>query len=310
MKKFYFLDLIEEFLKAKKEQKKFIFTNLDLKMYIQYYIPNIKISEKNLTSRISDSLKFLMEKGKISRLKKGFWIIITSEYKKPFFINNLINENMKNEKYIEKFFLDNENKILEEAIGSTVIEGSTIKTKKDFNARSKKDEEKIIIESIKNLSQKTNYSENISVNLIKIFHTKIMSVNDKHYDKNGHFKTEQNFINTGYKPCSPEKTEEELLKWIHFFNKMPENKFDLFSRGVFLHLWFEMIHPFYDGNGRLGRFLLSYYFEKYFNNFFPAKDEKILIGFSNLIRKDRKSYIEALNSASHEELFKFFVEDI
>lgn len=40
------------------------------------------------------------------------------------------------------------------------------------------------------------------------------------------------------------------------------SEIDFFSRSALFHFFFESIHPFYDGNGRTGRFLLSIQYQK------------------------------------------------
>lgn len=59
-----------------------------------------------------------------------------------------------------------------------------------------------------------------------------------------------------HKGESPDLIELQLTKWIDFLNK---SSFPLLLRVAICHYIFEYIHPFYDGNGRLGRFLASMY---------------------------------------------------
>ena len=57
---------------------------------------------------------------------------------------------------------------------------------------------------------------------------------------------------------SPEEVETELAELLEEI-KTAEGK-DVMTIAAYLHLRFEEIHPFADGNGRVGRTLLNYYF--------------------------------------------------
>ena len=46
---------------------------------------------------------------------------------------------------------------------------------------------------------------------------------------------------------------DEALSFLH------DDSVDMLFRICIFHYLFEYIHPFYDGNGRMGRFILSYY---------------------------------------------------
>jgi Fic family protein len=50
--------------------------------------------------------------------------------------------------------------------------------------------------------------------------------------------------------------EQELVRFLDWFNK-PQPEVDGLLRAGLAHAWFEIIHPFEDGNGRVGRALLD-----------------------------------------------------
>lgn len=91
-----------------------------------------------------------------------------------------------------------------------------------------------------------------------------------------------------------EKLKEEIEKFLHWFNEESRNrdKIDGIIRSAIAHLWFERIHPFDDGNGRIGRPIIDMVL---------AQDEKLSTRFysiSSAIMEDRKSYYQALDKVT------------
>ncbi len=79
------------------------------------------------------------------------------------------------------------------------------------------------------------------------------------------------------------KDMEHLLQWYKEYNQ----KLHPLELAVRFHAQFEKIHPFCDGNGRMGRFLLNYILLR--KKYFPI-----------IIRKtSRSSYLKALDAADH-----------
>ncbi|MFH1275579.1 MAG: Fic family protein [Candidatus Woesearchaeota archaeon] len=86
------------------------------------------------------------------------------------------------------------------------------------------------------------------------------------------------------KLSSPEEVEEDLNNLLKWFEKSENNLYPLELAFKF-HAKFEKIHPFSDGNGRVGRFLLNYILIK--KGYFPI-----------IIRKNtRNNYIKSLEAA-------------
>lgn len=81
---------------------------------------------------------------------------------------------------------------------------------------------------------------------------------------------------------------QEFLAW---FNGDESRKMPGVIRAGIAHLWFETIHPFDDGNGRVGRAIAEYAL---------AQDmgTPVLLSLSTHIEKNRKDYYQELNSAS------------
>lgn len=90
-----------------------------------------------------------------------------------------------------------------------------------------------------------------------------------------------------------ESLEAELSAFFKWFNVVSlEKKVDGLIRAGIAHLWFEKIHPFDDGNGRIGRAIIDMAL---------AQDEKLSTRFysiSSAIMEQRKSYYDVLDEVS------------
>lgn len=99
---------------------------------------------------------------------------------------------------------------------------------------------------------------------------------------------------------------QEMTHFITWFNQS-QGSSPILGRAALAHLYFENIHPFEDGNGRIGRLLV----EKILSQ--EAK-RPILIAVSKVLEKRRKEYYAALErmnrSLEANEWVKFFAETI
>lgn len=82
---------------------------------------------------------------------------------------------------------------------------------------------------------------------------------------------------------------DDLTKLIIFMNN---DQCPSLVKAIITHYFFEYVHPFYDGNGRMGRFLLSSY---------VARKTDLLTGISlsEVINQNRKDYEESFSKVSH-----------
>ena len=100
----------------------------------------------------------------------------------------------------------------------------------------------------------------LSQSLIKGIHQRLLSFGRGASKSPGQFKNEQNYLADKLKrkilfiPISPEKLQEGLDKLFEYIDKHTHPA--LVKTGI-THIEFEALHPFKDGNGRIGRMLIT-----------------------------------------------------
>lgn len=100
----------------------------------------------------------------------------------------------------------------------------------------------------------------INDGLVRSMHQMLLSFGRGASKNPGQYKTEQNYIGderTGiirYVPISPEKLPEGLERLWDYIEKSGHQEL---VRAGLAHVEFEALHPFKDGNGRIGRMLIT-----------------------------------------------------
>ena len=95
---------------------------------------------------------------------------------------------------------------------------------------------------------------------------------------------------TTYYEAPPRDTlEKEMDNFLTWFNKSETNLF----KAAIAHLWFVIIHPFDDGNGRMTRAITDLVLSKIENSKISR-----LYSMSSAINSDRKGYYKALESTT------------
>lgn len=102
----------------------------------------------------------------------------------------------------------------------------------------------------------------ITIDLIKQLHKSLMHgvYDQQRYDKGerpGHFKKNDYAVGISNVGSYPEDVEDDLMDLVEEINNVSSDK--VLTVAAYLHANFEAIHPFADGNGRVGRVLLNYY---------------------------------------------------
>lgn len=89
-----------------------------------------------------------------------------------------------------------------------------------------------------------------------------------------------------FTPPRMEKVVREVEDWEEEYRQRDLRGEDVFSLGAWMHFEFERIHPFSDGNGRVGRLLLNLHFLK--KNWPPV----------HILPEHRDKYLNSLNEAA------------
>lgn len=104
---------------------------------------------------------------------------------------------------------------------------------------------------------------------------------------------------THFNAPPPQKVGAEMAAFIDWFNKTaPASQKPGMAapvRSAVAHLYFETIHPFADGNGRIGRALSEVALSQELGS-------PVLLSLSSVIQKRRREYYQELNLASHSSL--------
>jgi Fic family protein len=100
----------------------------------------------------------------------------------------------------------------------------------------------------------------ISQHLVKSVHQHLLSFGRGAGKSPGSFKTEQNYLADRqqktilFVPISPERLQEGLDSLFHYIDASDEIPL---LKAAITHIEFEALHPFQDGNGRIGRMLIT-----------------------------------------------------
>jgi len=115
-------------------------------------------------------------------------------------------------------------------------------------------------------------------------------------DQMGCYRNVQVFIRgRNWIPSKPEEVSKEMKSLLSWYSKN-KKKLHPFIIASYFHVAFETIHPFVDGNGRVGRLLM---------NFILHKNKYPMINIPSKIKFD---YYESLHKATIDGNLKPFIE--
>lgn len=159
----------------------------------------------------------------------------------------------------------NDAEVAEQVYNSNAIENSTVTIEETEKILLQIDLDRYITErelfETKNLARVVSYihvrakEQELSLDVILLLHKMLISnIRD---DIAGKFRGEKEYVRVGtYIAPPPSEIIEKLTAMISAYNAHHESH--IISRIAKLHLEFEHIHPFLDGNGRIGRAINNY----------------------------------------------------
>lgn len=175
-------------------------------------------------------------------------------------------------------------------------------------------------EEVQNYVKATNYGVErikcgfpVCTRLIRELHKILMQGVRGERKTPGEFRTSQNWIggsmpsNAVYVPPPHTEIAECLTDFEKFINNEEIDTPDLIKIAI-LHYQFESIHPFLDGNGRIGRLLIPLYIQS------KGMLEKSCLYISDYIERNKDTYYDMLTRVrTHNDMIswiKFFLEAV
>lgn len=270
IRKFLGSDLTESILKERKTKAE----SLILEEIKRYQI-------------IKDPLKFNLSQKEINFIKN-------LENKIPIKISHL---SEKKWQMFSEIFTYNTN-----AIEGSELNSKEVKEVLEYNNWPKEKSRNDIAEAY-GVNEAINYiretKEHLSVDLIKIIH-KIIFKNSKTYAGNlrkpGEEVVVRNALGEVLHEGAPQSRVESLLKELVNWYNQNKRKYPALLLAAVVHDQFENIHPFRDGNGRVGRILLNNILLKH--NLPPI----------NIDMKNRKEYYKSLQEYQKKSNIKPTIE--
>lgn len=209
------------------------------------------------------------------------------------------------DKYLDNFrilFAYNSGKIENESVSFHVMReifenGKVIEYTSDPRALFEQQNQKLCYEFLKD---KIVAKEPISIELIKEIHRVLTSgtYDERRFvlngERPGEFKKHDYVTGIHEVGSSVEAVQEDIQELLDEINEYNGDKF--LKVGAYLHARFESIHPFADGNGRVGRTLLNYYL--------MINEQPPLIVYN----EDKNLYYQCLNKFDEQEALDSLAE--
>lgn len=154
-------------------------------------------------------------------------------------------------------------------------------------------------------------SEKFSNDMFREVHSVLMQGNVRKPNQIGKYRTEQNYIGKNqtviFVPPKPADVPDLMDNLISYINA-PSDSLRPLVRVAIIHAQFETIHPFMDGNGRVGRMLIPLYM------FYAKQIELPCFFISEALEHDKYKYYDLLNGIrvknDWNSWIKYFLETV
>ena len=215
-------------------------------------------------------------------------------------------------KFDQKYFLDS--LVLGESIRSSRIEGTQISQDDMYYINYKESNDSI--QEVRNLKTMLEYAneklsnKDFSISMINSMH-KILLSGVRGNDKSpGEIRTIQNYIGprglgkegATFVPPIPEDVPLLLENLMEYMNNLYDD--EPFIKVAISHVQFESIHPYKDGNGRMGRALMTLQLAR-------LKDDAPILFLSEIIELFKANYYNSLNECRNgnvDGFIRFFLQ--
>jgi Fic family protein len=212
--------------------------------------------------------------------------------------------------------------IKKEALLSSQIEGTqaSLRGVLEFEADLKPEEDinevREVVNYIKAMGhgmEKLEFSE-FSIDLLNEIHRFLIQGTRGGYKRPGTIRAEQNWIGTAgtpiqdavYVPPPPEMVPA-LMRNLERFIQQPD-RIPLLIKAALIHAQFESVHPYLDGNGRMGRLLITFFL------YYKGMLSNPLLYLSFYLKKHQQEYYRILNdirySGDWETWIAFFLRGV
>lgn len=210
--------------------------------------------------------------------------------------------------------------LTKEAWSSSTIEGTQASIDEVFYSETETRQENRDAEEVLNCRRACMQAINqlrkegkISIPLIKKAHQVLFQNIDEERKSPGEFRSRDVHVGppgskrsqASYIPPSADKVPELMDNLIKYIQK---KEADAFVQSAIVHAQFELIHPFRDGNGRIGRMLILLFLQH------KQKLRSPYFNISSCLERDRDEYFNCLKAISKQnnwlEWIRFYLQTV
>ncbi len=204
--------------------------------------------------------------------------------------------------------------LTDEAINTSLIEGEVFKREsvqfsfrkkldKDFDASNDKYSTRITDNLVEILIDSNLNKGNLNLDRLHSWHNclfehslynKLNRIDIAKFRSNSDMKVISGAIGhekIHYKAVDEEKIDTDIESFLNYCNESDEN---IYIKSAIAHIWFVIIHPYDDGNGRIARAVTDYILS---GNTSSTKFK--LYSISTAINSDRKGYYDILDNTTN-----------